>query len=333
MSRALGIRESTRTRRTHAGPPARGNAPPSERRGPGTPGRTARPLTPEAEDALAARIRAGDESAREALILANLGLAVDLARRFRAVGMTVDDLIQEANLGLVRASVDFDPKAHGCRFSSYATHWIRKYIHRALAANCSLVRVPDYLYSLRKRLQRIESDARNLDESGAGDGRERPDTGTVLASLGIKPRWAEYLARAAIRPIASGGDIDGDRIPLEEFGAADPADLESERAEEIASVHAAIDRLTPFEAWVIRCRFGMADEHDLFRGARPSLPPGGARDDERVRGGNRVSSAPEDEPDGCMSYVWIGRACGLNDRRVRRVEYLAIQKLRAYLEP
>jgi RNA polymerase sigma factor (sigma-70 family) len=282
-----------------------------------------RALTPEAEAALAARVRTGDSSAREALILANLGLAVEIARRFRSPGMATDDLLQEAKLGLVRAADRFDPETHRCRFSSYAVHWIRKYIHRALVENRSLVRVPSYLYRLGKRIERLEAEARCAGDSGAGN---------VASGLGIDPRRAEYLVRAMLRPIATGADPDGGGIPLEQLAADAPADREEERAEAVASLYAALDRLTPFEAWVIRCRFGMADEHDLLRTSRPPTRPAVSPADQETD----EAQDPDDDKAherGGMSYVWVGRACGLNGRQVRRVEYLAMQKLRAYLDP
>jgi RNA polymerase sigma factor (sigma-70 family) len=283
-----------------------------------------RALTPEAEAALAARIRTGDGSAREALILANIGLAVEIARRFRSPGMATDDLLQEAMLGLVRAADRFDPETHRCRFSSYAVHWIKKYIHRALIENRSLVRIPSYLYRLGKKIERLEAEARC-----AGD----PDAGKVASGLGIDPRRAEYLARAMIRPIATGADPDGDGMPLEQLAADDdPADREEERAEAVASVYAALDRLTPFEAWVIRCRFGLADEHDLLRTSRPSPPPAVSPEDRETDEAQKPDGDEVYERGG-MSYAWVGRACGLSGRQVRRVEYLAMQKLRAYLDP
>lgn len=265
-------------------------------------------------DALEARIRSGDDSARDDLVLANLGLAVQIARGFRSAGMSAEDLIQEANLGLVRAAAGYDPGAHDCRFSTYAAYWIKKYIHRALAANSSLVRIPNYLYVLKNKVRRMESDARNLDAPGGGAGRATPAAADLIAALGLDARWASHLARASIRSVSSGEDLNGDRVGLDELVAGgDSPDHEVEFAEEIAALHAALDCLTPFEAWLIRCRYGMADEHDLRRASRTS---------------------PRDEAGaaGRKSYTWISRACGLNVRRVRRVEGLAIRKLQVFLE-
>src|SRR4051812_39800150 len=88
-------------------------------------------LSAEAEHELAMRIKSGDTAAREALTLANMRLVVTIASQFRTRGMELDDLIQEGNLGLMRATQDFDPESHGTRFSTYASYWIRNTIMRA----------------------------------------------------------------------------------------------------------------------------------------------------------------------------------------------------------
>jgi RNA polymerase sigma factor (sigma-70 family) len=289
----------------------------------------ARPPLPNGptEDAPPARIRSADRSARDALVLANLGLAVELARRFRSAGMTMDDLLQEARLGLVHAADRYDPDAHRGRFSTYAAHWIRKYIHRALIANRSIVKMPEYIYKLQRKVERHRFAARDAADSGGEGGRAAPGPDELARELGISPRRAEYLDRASVRPIVTGADPDGRRGELEGIVAdEDPPDRESERAEEIAAAAAALHCLTPFEAWVIRCRFGMEDRSEPSRAPRPSAAAEPIRDEDG-------EEHDEDTQGGAMSYPRIGASCGLGERRIRRVEYLAIRKLRAYLEP
>lgn len=98
-------------------------------------------LTAEEEVALGQRIQAGDGAARARMIEANLRFVVMLARRYLGRGLPLDDLVEEGNLGLIRAVEKFDP-AHGCRFSTYAGWWIRQAIERAIANQARLVRVP-----------------------------------------------------------------------------------------------------------------------------------------------------------------------------------------------
>lgn len=99
-------------------------------------------LTADEEQELARRIKLGDQDARRQLILANLRLVVVVARRYPARKLSLDDLVQEGTLGLIRASEDFDPSIHGCRFFSYAEIWIKAYIHRTVVANGSMIRIP-----------------------------------------------------------------------------------------------------------------------------------------------------------------------------------------------
>ena len=111
-------------------------------------------LKPEEERELAARIKDGDDEARNTLITANLRLVVHLAKHYHCSGASLDDLIQEGTRGLIRAVRDFDPQLHNTRFSSYATYWIRNAIQRAIAANASLIRLPDYMFRLRSQFRR-----------------------------------------------------------------------------------------------------------------------------------------------------------------------------------
>ena len=91
---------------------------------------------------LAARIKAGDREARETMILANLGMVVNIAKRYCSHGATFDDLVQEGNSGLIYAVDRYDPEKHNASFSTYAYPWIRCMIQRAVLANFSLIHVP-----------------------------------------------------------------------------------------------------------------------------------------------------------------------------------------------
>jgi RNA polymerase primary sigma factor len=261
-------------------------------------------LTAEEERALAARIKVGDADAREALIVANLRLVVHLAKGYRSSGATLDDLIQEGTRGLIRAARDYDPELHNTRFSSYASYWVRNMIQRAVAANFSLVRLPDYMFRLRNQFRTsiAQPDAKPRDVPG------KPQ---------MSPRQYRSLLHGMIgqTPYSLVGN-EGEDASLEE-AIADPCqpEREVERQEAIAVLNEALARLTPMEVWVIRRRFGFNE---------PSVAP--APDIPEAREKMRRSR-------GRASYAYVGRILGISPLRVRKVEQIALQKLRHYLEP
>ena len=101
-------------------------------------------LNADEEKELGRRVQSGDLEAREHLIRANLRLVVSIAKMYSERGLTLQDLIAEGNIGLMKAAEKFDPAA-GCRFSTYGTWWIKQSIRRALIDTAKTVRVPSYL--------------------------------------------------------------------------------------------------------------------------------------------------------------------------------------------
>ncbi len=91
-------------------------------------------LSASEERSLAERIKAGDADATEKLITANLALVLRAVKYYKRCGVPLDDLVQEGNLGLIRAARNFDPSTHTARFATYATYWIRRFIVRSLPA-------------------------------------------------------------------------------------------------------------------------------------------------------------------------------------------------------
>jgi len=107
-------------------------------------------LTPEQEIELSKRVQRGDLAAREHMIRANLRLVVSIAKNYTNRGLSFMDLIEEGNIGLMKAVEKFDPKA-GCRFSTYATWWIKQGIRRSLVNSVKTVRVPSYMSEIVSR--------------------------------------------------------------------------------------------------------------------------------------------------------------------------------------
>jgi RNA polymerase primary sigma factor len=293
-------------------------------------------LSVDEERGLAKRIKGGDEAARKQLILANLRLVVVIARRFRSSKLSLEDLIQEGNLGLIRASEDFDPEVHGCRFASYAEIWIRAFVHRALVANDSLVRVPEHVFLLRKRYRRVIS---RLGGMGmAGDEAAEVDLLSleqVAREIGVSPRRLKPAKLAGsgqdTRAHGEGGDevlpltesiVDG-RLPDQEV-----ADHELRILLEVA-----LRRLNPVEAWVIRERYGLClliPEEQSWS----SPGPHATRRDNPRHAPDPDADLPDSRPTYFhRSYPELERDCGLSKYRIQQVEEAAIEKLRQVLRP
>ncbi len=115
-------------------------------------------LSSKKEKELAKKIAKGDKKAREDMVKANLRLVVNIAKKYTNCGLPFQDLIEEGNIGLLKAVERFDP-AHNCRFSTYATWWIKQSILRALTDNSKVVRIPSYM---REVLNKAESVAESL---------------------------------------------------------------------------------------------------------------------------------------------------------------------------
>src|SRR5437764_13084428 len=147
-------------------------------------------LTADEEKMLPHRIADGDDAARERMVRANLRLVVNIARGYTGKGLSLQDLIEEGNLGLLRAVEGFDP-AVGTRFSTYASYWIKQSIKRALINSAKTIRIPAYMVELLSKWRRATN--RLTEELG-----RTPTPEEIARVLGL-PRKKLPIIKKAIR--------------------------------------------------------------------------------------------------------------------------------------
>lgn len=203
-------------------------------------------LSADQEKELALRIEDGDSEARDRMIRANLRLVVNIARSYTGKGLGLQDLIEEGNLGLLRAAEGFDPRMD-TRFSTYASFWIKQSIKRALVNTSRTIRIPGYMVDLLAKWRR--ETARLTDLHGRPPTHEEVAKGLNLS----KKKLSTRLYNAAPQPeqpdaSRSLDDIDSNsRAP----------DLEIVESDDLRHVLDLLEKMDPREATVLRMRFGI----------------------------------------------------------------------------
>ena len=209
-------------------------------------------LSAEEEISLAREIARGNQAARERMILSNLRLVVLIAKRYVGRGLGFSDLIEEGNIGLMKAVDRFDPEK-GFRFSTYASWWIRQAIERAAINQGHLIRLPVHM------MEKVNQYLSQVEQMVAEGRPPDPEEAARKARLSVSEfEGLHQVLRAAVSRDAPIGERDENSLKdiLEDRGADSPLDV-VEKKESVQGIAAAFGVLKPKERQVIALRFGL----------------------------------------------------------------------------
>jgi RNA polymerase primary sigma factor len=215
-------------------------------------------LTREEEIALAKRIEQGDRAAFDRMVSANLRLVVSIAKRYKDKGLSLMDLCQEGNIGLMRAAKRYEWQS-GNAFSTYATWWIRQAITRAIADKGRTVRLPVYVTCLRQRIKRARA------EYAADHHGKLPDLDTLSLIMDVSKKRimdsdsAFETDTVSLDATINEDDDDGLKMFIADGDWADPEQIVGDCKEDVRAILKQAN-LSPRERHVIDLRFGLADQ-------------------------------------------------------------------------
>lgn len=212
-------------------------------------------LTPEEEVTLSRRSQRGDAEAREAMIRANLRLVITIAKRYNHLGLPMMDLIEEGNLGLIKAVSKFNPNK-GYRFSTYAAWWIRQYITRAIANQGKLVRIPVYM------IETISKWKKTSEQLTHKFGR-KPKLREIAQAMELPVRKvreiSELMSKTSSLDTPIGEEGEGEFIDLLEDERSLSATEEVSQMLQQESVLKLLGRMNERERKIIQMRYGLHD--------------------------------------------------------------------------
>ena len=234
-----------------------------------------------------------DRWAREQLVRSNLRLVVNIAKKFGNRGMSLGDLIEEGNLGLIKAVDYFDPN-RGNRFSTYAAWWIKQSIKRALLANTQPVHIPTYMVALINQWRHIASELENK------LGRA-PNVGEMAEIMDLSPSKAEFIHHivdvlSSVRDTSDRDEYDENQTleaTLEDHSGGRPEDAMAEKEEQAKALWL-LNEIDPREAAILKLHYGL-------NGKKP------------------------------LTFRQIGGKLGLTRERIRQIHHEALTKLYEFM--